>query len=131
MGLLAGDELGNGHVSRFHEGLEDVNEDDDDDGDSEEPQSEAVVRGDAEVKAPLTREDKKAMALLIVLCTFFIQAFTNSRVVFLLLISRNGALSLALNPNFVRYNTRCSRKFLFTVRARTRGLTSYDFYSSA
>lgn len=130
MGLLAGDELGNGHVSRFHEGLEDVNEDDDDDGDSEEPQSEAVVRGDAEVKAPLTREDKKAMALLIVLCTFFIQAFTNSRVVFLLLISRNGALSLALNPNFVRYNTRCSGKF-FTVRARTRGLTFYDFYSSA
>lgn len=68
MGLLAGDELGDGHhASRFHEGLEDEGEDED--KDSDEPQSEAAVRGDAEVRAPLTREDKKAMALLIVLCT--------------------------------------------------------------
>jgi hypothetical protein len=78
MGLLAGDELGDGHhASRFHEGLEDEGEDEDED--SDEPQSEAAVRGDAEVKAPLTREDKKAMVLLIVLCTFSIHAFTNAR----------------------------------------------------
>ena len=108
MGLLAGDELGNGLVSRFHEGLEE-----DEEEDSEGPLSEAVVRGDAGVKAPLTREDKKAMALLIVLCTFSLQTFT----VFFLLISRNGALTLPLPSHFVRYNPRSSCEFLYTVLA--------------
>jgi len=72
MGLLAGDE----NASRFREGFEDEDGDEgegeDEDEDSEEPQLEAVVRGDAEIKAPLTREDKKAMALLIVLCAFLL-----------------------------------------------------------
>jgi hypothetical protein len=70
MGLLAGDE----HASRFREGLEDEDgdedEDEDEDEDGDEQQLGATVRGDAEIKAPLTREDKKAMALLIVLCAF-------------------------------------------------------------
>ncbi|KAN0116511.1 MFS general substrate transporter [Russula decolorans] len=67
MGLLAGDE----HASRFREDLGDGSEDDDEgkDEDSEESRSEVAhaMRGDVELKAPLTREDKKAMALLIVL----------------------------------------------------------------
>ena len=70
MGLLAGDE----HASRFREDLGDGSEDEGEgkDEDSEELQSEMAhaMRGDAEIKAPLTREDKKAMALLIVLCAF-------------------------------------------------------------
>ena len=72
MGLLAGDE----HASRFHEGIEDEDGGgyEDEDGDSEELQSEVVLHGDAEVKAPLTREDKKAMALLIVLCAFVVRS---------------------------------------------------------
>jgi hypothetical protein len=132
MGLLAGDELGNGHVSRFHEGLEE-----DEEEDSEEPLSEVVVRGDAEVnlKAPLTREDKKAMALLIVLCTFSIQAFT----AFFLLISRNGALSLAYPSHFVRYNPRSSCEFFYTVLAQGNAralealhlMTSFIMYYSS
>ncbi|KAF8500426.1 acetyl-coenzyme A transporter 1-domain-containing protein [Russula emetica] len=66
MGLLAGDE----HASRFREDLGDGSEDEDGKyEDSEESQSEVAqaMRGDVEMKAPLTREDKKAMALLIVL----------------------------------------------------------------
>jgi hypothetical protein len=55
MSLLAGDE----HASS-REGPRD--------GDSEESELESGVHGDAEVKAPLTREDKKAMTLLIILC---------------------------------------------------------------
>lgn len=70
MGLLAGDE----HASRFREDLGDGNEDEGEgkDEDSEGSQSEVALamRGDVEMKAPLTREDKKAMALLIVLCAF-------------------------------------------------------------
>jgi hypothetical protein len=70
MGLLAGDE----HASRFREDLGDGSEDEDEgkDEDSEGSQSEVAQarRGDVEMKAPLTREDKKAMALLIVLCAF-------------------------------------------------------------
>jgi hypothetical protein len=68
MGLLAGDE----HASRFRENLGDGNEDEDEGKyeDSEESQSEVAqaIRGDVEMKAPLTREDKKAMTLLIILC---------------------------------------------------------------
>jgi hypothetical protein len=68
MGLLAGDE----HASRFREDLGGGSEDEGEgkDEDSEESQSEVAqaVRGDVEMKAPLTREDKKAMTLLIVLC---------------------------------------------------------------
>jgi hypothetical protein len=46
--------------------------------DSEESQSEVAqaIRGDVEMKAPLTREDKKAMALLIVLCASTFLTFT-------------------------------------------------------
>ena len=70
MGLLAGDE----HASRFREDLGDGSDDEGEgkDEDSEESQSEVAhaMRGDVEIKAPLTREDKKAMALLIVLCAF-------------------------------------------------------------
>ncbi len=70
MGLLAGDE----HASRFREDLGDGGEDegegkDDDDDESQSEASQALL-ADAEMKAPLTREDKKAMALLIVLCAF-------------------------------------------------------------
>jgi hypothetical protein len=134
MGLLAGDELGNGHVSRFHEGLED-DEEDEEEG-SEEPLSEAVVRGDAEVKAPLTREDKKAIALLIVLCTFSIQAFINSRLVFFLLISRCPS---PYPSHFVRYNPRSSCEFLYTVLAQGNArallalhlMTSFIMYHSS
>jgi hypothetical protein len=68
MSLLAGDE----YASRFREGLEDGDgyEDEDEDGDGEVAQLEAAAGGDAEKTVPLTREDKKAMALLIVLCAF-------------------------------------------------------------
>jgi hypothetical protein len=68
MGLLAGDE----HASRFREDLGDGSEDEGKDEDGEESQSEVAqaIRGDVEMKVPLTREDKKAMALLIVLCAF-------------------------------------------------------------
>ncbi len=76
MGLLAGDE----HASRFREDLGDGSEDGDEgkDEDGEESQSEVAhaMRGDVEMKAPLTREDKKAMALLIVLCAFTFLKFT-------------------------------------------------------
>lgn len=64
MSLLAGDE----NASRFREGLEDGDGYEDEDG--EDLQLEAGMGGDAEKKVPLTREDKKAMALLIVLCAF-------------------------------------------------------------
>jgi hypothetical protein len=68
MGLLAGDE----HASRFREDLAYGSEDDGEGKDegSEESLSEVAqaMRGDVEMKTPLTREDKKAMALLIVLC---------------------------------------------------------------
>ena len=68
MGLLAGDE----NASRFREDLGDGSGDEDEgkDEDSEESRSEVAhaMRGDVGAKAPLTREDKKAMALLIVLC---------------------------------------------------------------
>lgn len=67
MGLLAGDE----HASRFREDLGDGSEDGDEgkDEDSEGSLSEVpqAMRGDVDMKAPLTMEDKKAMALLIVL----------------------------------------------------------------
>ena len=66
MGLLAGDE----HASRFREDLGDGSEDEGKDEDSEESLSEVAMLGDVEMKAPLTREDKKAMALLITLCAF-------------------------------------------------------------
>jgi hypothetical protein len=66
MSLLAGDE----HASRFREGLEDGDGYEDEDEDGEELQLEAGMGGDVEKTAPLTREDKKAMALLIVLCAF-------------------------------------------------------------
>lgn len=76
MGLLAGDE----HASRFREDLGDGSEyegegkDEDREGSqSEVPQS---MRGDVEMKAPLTIEDKKAMALLIVLCASTFLTFT-------------------------------------------------------
>jgi hypothetical protein len=76
MGLLAGDE----HASRFREDLGDGSEDEDEGKyeDSEESQSEVAqaMRRDVEMKAPLTREDKKAMALLIVLCTSTFLIFT-------------------------------------------------------
>jgi len=63
MGLLAGDERAS---SLDGHGLSDA------DGDSEESGGSEfeVPSGDAEKKVPLTREDKKAMALLIVLCTY-------------------------------------------------------------
>ena len=72
MGLLAGDE----HASRFREDLVDGSGDEDEgeyeDSEGSESQSEVAhaMRGDVEAKTPLTREDKKAMALLIVLCAF-------------------------------------------------------------
>jgi hypothetical protein len=76
MGLLAGDE----HASRFREDLGDGSEDEDEGKyeDSEESQSEVAqaIRGDVEMKAPLTKEDKKAMALLIVLCASTFLTFT-------------------------------------------------------
>ena len=76
MGLLAGDE----HASRFREDLGDGSEDGEEgkDGDSEGSQSEVAqaMRGDVEIRAPLTREDKKAMALLIVLCASTFLIFT-------------------------------------------------------
>jgi hypothetical protein len=76
MGLLAGDE----HASRFREDLGDGGEDEGEgrDEDSEESHSEVAqaMRGDVEMKAPLTREDKKAMALLIVLCASTFLIFT-------------------------------------------------------
>jgi hypothetical protein len=77
MGLLAGDE----HASRFREDLGDGSEDEDEGKyeDGEESQSEVAqaMRGDVEIKAPLTREDKKAMALLIVLCASTFLTFTH------------------------------------------------------
>ena len=76
MGLLAGDE----HASRFREDLGDGSEDGEEgkDEDSEGSQSEVAqaMRGDVEIRAPLTREDKKAMALLIVLCASTFLIFT-------------------------------------------------------
>jgi hypothetical protein len=66
MSLLAGDE----NASRFREGLEDGDGYEDEDEDGEDLRLEAGMGGDAEKKVPLTREDKKAMALLIVLCAF-------------------------------------------------------------
>ena len=76
MGLLAGDE----NASRFREDLGDGSEGEGEgkDEDSEESQSEAAqaMRDDVETKAPLTREDKKAMALLIVLCASTFLIFT-------------------------------------------------------
>jgi hypothetical protein len=82
MGLLAGDE----HASRFREDLGGGSEDEGEgkDEDSEESQSEVAqaVRGDVEMKAPLTREDKKAMALLIVLCASTFLTFTQARLYF-------------------------------------------------
>lgn len=74
MGLLAGDE----HASRFREDLGDGSEDEGKDEDSEGSQSEVAqaMRGDVEMNVPLTREDKKAMALLIVLCAFTFPTFT-------------------------------------------------------
>ncbi len=90
MGLLAGDE----HASRFREDLEfgSENEDEGKDEDGEETQSEVAqaVRGDAEMKVPLTLEDKKAMALLIVLCAFAV--FTAIYRCLILLIFRMDAL---------------------------------------
>jgi hypothetical protein len=73
MGLLAGDE----HASRFREDLGDGSEDEGKDEDSEESQSEVAMFGDVEMKVPLTREDKKAMALLIVLCASTFLTFTH------------------------------------------------------
>jgi hypothetical protein len=73
MGLLAGDE----HASRFREDLGDGSGDEGKDEDSEESQSELAMLGDVEMKVPLTREDKKAMALLIVLCAFTFLTSTN------------------------------------------------------
>ncbi|KAH9988801.1 acetyl-coenzyme A transporter 1-domain-containing protein [Russula compacta] len=62
MGLLAGDEHA---ASRAQEGPGD--EDGDRGGEEFDSASASQSRGDAVMKVPLTREDKKAMALLIVL----------------------------------------------------------------
>ena len=77
MGLLAGDE----HASRFRENLGNGEDEDGDEGkyeDSEDSQSEVAqaMGGEVEIKAPLTKEDKKAMTLLIILCASTSLAFS-------------------------------------------------------
>jgi hypothetical protein len=124
MGLLAGDE----HASRFREDLEFGSEDEDEgkDEDGEEWQSEAAqaVRGDAEMKAPLTMEDKKAMALLIVLCAFAV--FTGIHQYSSPLIFRMDALFVRRHLHFVRYNPRRSCESFCTVHSRGTRTRRHD-----
>jgi hypothetical protein len=128
MGLLAGDE----HASRFREDLGDGSEDEDEgkDEDSEGSQSEVAQarRGDMEMKAPLTREDKKAMALLIVLCAFRLPDIhlLMLKTVYILLLVRNGPngrdFPLRRHLHIARYNPRCSREF-YSVHTRENART--------